>query len=190
MTDIVTVTHSENWATLGPPTVSNAGTGSSEPVVNVGISARDIGPVSNAWLGPQQLYGDIDDSLLSHVSQLLQQARSALRQAAQLDPSSEFAQFDQQIMIARTFIGRALNCRDIGQGFTSVVNAMNWALANRGEAALTKKQLAALLGALDRVSWSPYLHFDTAMAVLDELETVGLNIESPTLEMITAELDG
>jgi hypothetical protein len=123
------------------------------------------------------------------LSHLLQEARAALTRATEFDPSAEFVPFDQQVMIARSFIGRALNCRQIGQGFTAVVNAINWALANRVGASLTKKQVVGLIGAVDRILWSPYMHFDTAMSVLDELETLGLTIESPTLELITTELD-
>jgi hypothetical protein len=189
MNDAIVVTKSNDSGTSGSLGYPSAGTGSIEPTVNVGITASAAELSSSNRLGPQQLYGDIDDSLRSHVVGLLREGRAALERALQFNADSEFVQFDQQIMIARSFITRVLNCRQIGQGFTSVVNGANWALANRHEVPPTKKQLGALVSALNRLAWSPYMHFDTAMSILDELETAQLDIESPILQLITSELD-
>ena len=91
-------------------------------------------------------------------------------------------------MLARALISRSLNCREIGVGFTAVVNAVNWALANRETSSPTRKQINVMVEALNRTIWSPYMHFDTAMPILDTLEK-GSNIESPGLELITDALD-
>lgn len=171
------------------PASASPGTGSSEFKVQVAVSDAVELSGHGPSLGPQQLYSDVDDSLRFHVVNLLQRARSALLQALQYDPSSEFARFDQEIMVARALLVRALNCREIGAGFTAVVNAATWAIANRDAGSFSKRQISAIVEALNRVAWSPYLHFDTAMSILDALEDVDLNIESPTLELITAELD-
>jgi hypothetical protein len=184
------VTHSNDDPAYEVSTSSYGyGTRSVDPPASAAITASTVIQFTDKPLGPQQLYSELDDSLRSHVSSLVQEARRALDQARQIDASSEFIQFDQNIMLARSFVGRALNCRQLGQGFTAVVNGVNWALANRREVSPTKKQLSALISALDRIIWSPYLHFDSAMPILDELETLGLDIESPLLEIITAEID-
>jgi hypothetical protein len=161
------VTHSNDDPAYEVSTSSYGyGTRSVDPPASAAITASTVIQFTDKPLGPQQLYSELDDSLRSHVSSLVQEARRALDQARQIDASSEFIQFDQNIMLARSFVGRALNCRQLGQGFTAVVNGVNWALANRREVSPTKKQLSALISALDRIIWSPYLHFDSAMPIL------------------------
>ena len=190
MTEQVAVTQLTGQSeTSGASMLGQPGTGSAEFAVQVALSDAADSSVCGPSLGPQQLYSDVDDSLRFHVVNLLQRARSALLQALQYDPSSEFTRFDQEMMIARALLVRALNCREIGAGFTAVVNAATWAIANRDAGPLSKRQINAVIEALNRVLWSPYLHFDTAMSILDALEEVDLNIESPALELITAELD-
>jgi hypothetical protein len=191
MTNTITVT--ESGGQPKTPVSSTFGsadiTGVSNPVAAVVVSDNVDFPAPSRRLGPEELYGDLDDSLRSHALTLLQRARLALRQAMKFDPASEFTHFDQEITVARAHIERALNCREIGTGFTAVVNAVNWALANRDAEGLTKKQISVILEALNRVSWSPYLHFDTAMSILDALEESDLNIESPGFALLTAEVD-
>jgi hypothetical protein len=146
-------------------------------------------PLPSKRLGPEQLYADDDDSYIAHVLGILRRVKAALGESLKLDPTREFNEFEQQMMIAKAFIDKAHKSREIGVGFTAIVNAIRWALANRDSDPLTKKQIHVLMEAVNRVSWSPYMHFDTAMPLLDSMEEAELNIESPYLEMITEQLD-
>ena len=193
MSNDISVREVRHQETLGPSSISEAATGAraSElliPVEPAFDTAVDF-PLPSKRLGPAQLYAHDDDAYVSHVLGLLRRARAALEQSSKLDPTSEFNEREQEMMVAKAFIEKALKSREIGPGYTLVVNAVNWALANRGPDILSRNQLSRLIEALNRVLWSPYMHFDTAMLLLDALEEDELNIESPYLGKVTEELD-
>lgn len=193
MNSKVSVREIPSHVTLGPTGSTDFGTGSNNIGIPIAVSpvsdSADDLPIPSRRLGAEQLYASEDDSYVSHVLSLLRRARVALEQAAKVDPTSTFNAFEQEMMVARAHVGRALKSREIGPGFTAVVGAINWALANRSADILTKRQINALVEALNRLLWAPYLHFDTAMLLLDSLDDAELNIESPYLAQVTSELD-
>jgi hypothetical protein len=176
----------------GGPSIGGGASSSSRPIdipVTSSVVAVPDLPPPGKRLGPEQLYEDADDSYVSHVLSLLRRAKNALLQSVKFDPRSEFTDVEQQLMVATVFIGKAVKSREIGDGFTAVLNAVRWSLANRDSEPFTARQINAIVECLNRVLWAPYIHFDTAMSLLDSLEDVELNIESPYFAAVAHELD-
>jgi hypothetical protein len=119
----------------------------------------------------------------------VERASLSLQNALTLDPATEFISFDLEIMTARSLLLNAFRYRDIGDGYAAIINAVVWALSNRGPKALSRRQINVIVNSLERISKGPFLHFDTSMQVLDELEEADLNIEPPSLDLLTADLD-
>jgi hypothetical protein len=141
-------------------------------------------------LSPQQLYPEhFDDSRLLKALNLIERARVDLQNALSLDSSNDFFSFDQEIMRVRALLVKAFRYREIGEGYAALINAIIWALANRKPSSPSKRQINVISTSLDRLAKGPYMHFDTAMQVMDELEDADLSIEPPTLDILTAELD-
>jgi hypothetical protein len=120
---------------------------------------------------------------------LIERARTTLQNALLFDPSTSFFVFDQEIMRSRALLVKAFEYRDIGEGYAAVVNALIWGLVNRKPNSPSRRQISVISTALDRLTNGPYMHFDTAMQVMDDLEDADIEIEPPTLDLLTAELD-
>jgi hypothetical protein len=141
-------------------------------------------------LSPMDLYSEqLDDSRVMKAIALIERVRVTLQGAVGLDPGLEFIEFDQAIMSARALLLNAFQYRQIGEGYASIVNATSWALANRQTGGPTRKQLNVISTTLKHLVNGPYLHFDTAMRLMDELELAELDIEPPSLDLLTSELD-
>lgn len=188
----ITVQQVSQQETVGPIDISDTGTGAAMPApkaVSVVPDDTITFPPPSKLLGAEQLYPDDDASYVAHVLNLLRQSKAALNESLKADPKTQFNDFENQVMLATALVEKAQKSREIGSGFTAIVNAIYWGLVNRGAETLTKKQVLTLIEGLNRLLWAPYLHFDTAMSVVDSLEDVELDIESPDLKVVIAELD-
>jgi hypothetical protein len=145
---------------------------------------------ANKVLSLQQLYPELsEDSRMLRALNLIERARKTLQGALIFDPSTSFFVFDQEIMRSRALLVKAFEYRDIGEGYAALINALIWALGNRKPNSPSRRQTSVMSAALDRLTNGPYMQFDTAMQVMDELEDADLDIEPPTLDILTAELD-
>ena len=141
-------------------------------------------------LNISQLYYELSgDSRLLKAIGTIEQARLCLLSALNGDPTANFVSFDQELMTARSFLLNAFRYREIGDGYAALINAAIWAISNRGQEVLSRRQINVLIGALDRLAKGPLLHFDSAMLVLDEMEEADLEIEPRTLDILTDDLD-
>lgn len=154
--------------------------------------ASDVPPLGHAtkFLSLQQLYPDLsEESRMLKGLSLIERARVTLQKALIFDPSDNFFVFDQEVMKSRALLVKAFEYRDIGEGYAALVNALIWALGNRKPNTPSRRQINVISAAIDRLTNGPYIHFDTAMQVMDDLEDADLDIEPPTLDVLTAELD-
>lgn len=145
---------------------------------------------SEIELSVNQLYSALEeDSRLLKALGIIERAKADLRTALDIDPSLEFVLFDQELMTARSLLLKAFRYRELGEGYAAIVNASIWALTNRGPQVFGRRQVNVVIEALERVANGPLLHFDTAMHVLDEMEEAGLEIEPPSIDLLTDEFD-
>jgi hypothetical protein len=93
-------------------------------------------------------------------------------------------------MRARAILLKAFVYRDIGEGYAAVVNAVIWALANRKPGLPSRRQINVILTSMGRLISGPYIHFDTSMQILDDLEEADLDIEPPSLDILIEGFDG
>jgi len=176
--------------------------GSSLPQVIMGAAVATLSAVSQVSetqppessgtpLSLQQLYpSQTDDSRQFKALNLIERARVTLLEALIFDPSVNFLQFDQEIMRARAILVKAFMYRDIGDGYAAVVNAVIWALANRVPGSPSRRQINVISTSMERLISGPYIHFDTSMQILDDLEEADLDIEPPSLDILIEGFDG
>jgi hypothetical protein len=173
------------------PQVIMGATAATLPVVYAHVSGTTSPESSGAPLSLQQLYPEqTDDSRLLKALNLIERARVTLLDALNSDPTANFLQFDQEIMRARAILLKAFVYRDIGEGYAAVVNAVIWALANRKPGLPSRRQINVILTSMGRLISGPYIHFDTSMQILDDLEEADLDIEPPSLDILIEGFDG
>jgi hypothetical protein len=194
---------SDNVISIDEGRGSQTFVGSLRPQVIMGAAAAALPAVfahvsdtpplgaSGVPLSVQQLYPEqTDDSRQLKALNLLERARITLLDALNFDPSGNFLQFDQEIMRARAILLRAFMYRDIGEGYAAVVNAVIWALANRKPGLPSRRQINVISASMERLISGPYIHFDTSMQILDDLEEADLDIEPPSLDILIEGYDG
>jgi hypothetical protein len=139
---------------------------------------------ARALLEPSKLYPNVGDEneRVFQALRLLQEATDHLQAALEEDPEKDYTAFDNQIIRARIVLERAFNFRDIGDGYAGLVNALNCGLRNAEVEPLNRRQLGVIVDAIARLKRGPFMHFDSAMQIMDELESADLDIEPSGLD--------
>ena len=82
-------------------------------------------------------------------------------------------------------------CKSLSEGFATIVVALGSSLRNRRGNILTREQLLAVVSCVARLNQELFLKYETALALIDELEDAGLNtdpsIASPIAELLLGE---
>lgn len=190
---VVAIDSAKDWETAAPDHSPDSGTGATQVVTRANLARlldSSHSQESKAELTPRDLYADAPaDSRIARALDLIERAKKVLEKARDTDRAENFFEFDEQLITAHALLKKAFRCREIGDGYAAIINALNWALANRPADSLNKRQLGSMLAALERLLHGPFIHFDSAMAIMDELETAELDIEPPALALLTSSLD-
>lgn len=135
-------------------------------------------------LGPEALYQNSsgENDLVFQALKLLREATDYLATAATIDPAMDYTFFDTQIMKARVVLETAFRLRAIGDGYAGLINALTLALKNAEVEPLNRRQLSLMVSAIGRLRHGPFMHFDTAMLIMDELEDADLDIEPSAMD--------
>ena len=112
--------------------------------------------------------------LLAKAIPTLERARNALR--AKDDIQSDHDAHSVQLLLPDLF-----RCRTIGDGFASIINAIEIALVNRRGEPLNESQLVAILRTFKDLRSRPFVSFENAQQSIEELETVGLQVDPTAL---------
>ncbi|HTV07748.1 MAG TPA: hypothetical protein VMD97_01730 [Candidatus Aquilonibacter sp.] len=133
-------------------------------------------------LGPNELYpfAEVSDATLFQAIQLTGECISSLGETLGFDPN-DFLSIDSKLIQVRVTLRQLFALRSIGDGFGAVVNGCLWGLKNKDTETVSRRQIAALKAVLSEVKRKPLMHFDTAMSLLDDLESVDLSPEPDTL---------
>ncbi|MGA3133430.1 MAG: hypothetical protein ABSD59_21765 [Terracidiphilus sp.] len=138
-------------------------------------------------LSPAELYPNLEaeDGRVIQALYLLKQCCEFLGCAIQIDPRSDFISYDERMMRVRQLLRRLYALREIGDGFGATINAVIWGLRRKESEALTTRQLSTVVEVLSQLRKRPILHFDSAMALLDQLEDAELDVDPPFIELLT-----
>jgi hypothetical protein len=147
------------------------------------VSPREGERVSQQRLGSRELYPALEheDSYAGAALRVLDKVLGHIERAVAINDS--YLESDTELMKARIQLSRAFDYREaLGQGYAALVNATIWGLANASVELPSSRQLRILGQVLGRLRNGPYMHFDTAMILMDELESEGFDIEPAALD--------
>jgi len=77
-------------------------------------------------------------------------------------------------------------CREIGDGFGAIVNALKYSFANASGNLFTRGQLETIVRVLSTLSNEPFLRFETAVDLISDLEDSGLDVDPPVIAELLA----
>jgi hypothetical protein len=118
---------------------------------------------------------------LIRALQLLPQAIRALEGARDTIRSGDLLQSDQHVHAVQVLLPELFRCRTIGDGFAATINALEIALVNQHGEPLTEKEIGSSLRALKELRSHPFLSFDNAQQLIEELEKTGLLVDPASL---------
>jgi hypothetical protein len=143
-------------------------------------------PISSLYPSP-----DVASPELSRAMELLPEAVDHLRRAISIARDQDDAiGADLEIQRIHPILFELFNCRALGDGFGTLVNATLCSLENLYGNALSADQMEAVLRVLVVLNSEPYVDFDTATDRLDILEDAGLSIMPSGYDHLADWLDG
>jgi hypothetical protein len=151
--------------------------------VSFQVNSREGEHQRKERLGSKDLYPSLEqgDSVAGIALRMLDNIVSHLDRAAEL--SNTLVDMDTELMKSRILLSKAFGYRDsLGQGYAGIVNAAAWALSNSSADLPSRRQVRVLGEVLEKLRIGPYMRFDSAMKLMDELESEGFDIEPPSLD--------
>ena len=118
---------------------------------------------------------------LIEALRLLPQAVSALENARDALASGDVLQSDHHVHAVQVLLPGLFRCRTIGDGFASIVNALEIAFVNQRGEPLVGNQIVTALRILKDLRSHPFVPFDAAQQSIEELEKVGLRVDPSIL---------
>jgi len=127
---------------------------------------------------------------LTNALALLDRAVEHIDHAIQLSNSDDCVGADDEFQRLGVLLPELFCCRDIGDGFGSVVNGLWSALQNLQGKAASPQQLVAFGHILRKIRNEPLLSEDTAVELLVSLEERDLTVEPPGFDILADWLSG
>jgi hypothetical protein len=141
-----------------------------------GAIALDPIPIDVLYPASENNRRDLLQALqvLPSVVRALEDARDALR-------ADDIMQSDHHVHSMQMLLPDLFRCRTIGDGFGTVINALEIALVNQRGEPLVEKQILAALRALKELRSHPFITFDSAQQSVEELAKAGLQVDPVSL---------
>ena len=131
-------------------------------------------------------YAGTGTSPIARALVLIEEANEYLSRAIAAAKSNDEIDSDNEAQHFYALLPELFCCRDISEGFGSIINAIYNGLTNQlDREILTLIQLNKVSQLLTRLQSEPFLEIDQAIDLIIELEESGLNIKPQHLEKIT-----
>jgi len=130
------------------------------------------------------LYVDLDalSPALARGMILLGQALICISEASQAARQQDPMTADLYIQTLRPTLRRLFMCREIGDGFAALIDALISAFENNHGLPLDSSHLSAVQAALLKLRDQPFLAFSAAARAIEDLERAGFSTEPPGFE--------
>src|SRR5262249_40202677 len=116
-------------------------------------------------------------ALLIRALVLLTQGEQSLQNAQRYLANEDFVNADYEVTLFQGTIPELFCCQALGEGFATVIVALNRALKNRRGDPLSRHQLLTLTSCVTRLRKEIFLSYETALDLIDALEATGLNTD-------------
>lgn len=139
---------------------------------------------------PEELYGGVADiKVLGRAIELLIEGCQRLELALSAARIGDAIAADDEVQQLGALLPELFCCRQLGDGFGTVINSLQIALSNQHGNPLTERQISAALRAVRRIRNAPYLTFDQAVDAVIEMEDSGLFVDPANLSELVALAD-
>lgn len=156
----------------------------SEGVVTDGIVMRaPVISIDDIYRAPEA------GTKLSTVLRLLREGVSNCNEALSALANDEPIEADALMLKVRTTLPELFCCRDIGDGFAEIINAVQSAFENLDGRMFSSDQVRAVKSVLAAVRNEPRMSFEKSLGHVSTLEDVGLKSEPSDIDKLAGWLD-
>jgi hypothetical protein len=120
--------------------------------------------------------------------ELLEEASEALSEAKVAVESKDLVARASEVMRFERLLAPLFECREIGEGFANVINAVHMSIANLHGEPLDDDQIIALWRIVREVASAPFFGFQESLKFVRDLELVGLRSNNDFLVSWASEL--
>jgi hypothetical protein len=127
--------------------------------------------------------------ILGHALRALAAAREAAEEALEAMKRGDWMASDESMQRLQALLPELFCCRDIGDGFGAIINALRLSFVNAKGVPLSEPQIKLIRYVLERIRQEPFLHFDQAAELIESLEDTGLIVDPPSFAVLGELLD-
>lgn len=144
----------------------------------VRTSADDV-PASHGHIPTKDLY-PLSSELkpaLATAFRLLEEGTQNIKVAIDMLAEGDLLSSDDALQRFQALLPELFCCRDLGEGFGAIINAVFHSLRNLQGSPANNEQLQAVRNIISRILTEPFIEFDEAITEIISLENVGLVVE-------------
>jgi hypothetical protein len=127
--------------------------------------------------------------ILGHALRGLAAAKEAVQESLEALRRGELIASDDATQQLQALLPELFCCRELGDGFGAIINALNFSFQNARGIPLSEEQITLIGHTVERIRKEPFLPFDAAAELIGRLEDVGLVVDPPALAALGELLD-
>lgn len=155
------------------------------------VSIDGSPPAEKEPIGIDSLYPDasILRPILGHALRGLAAAKEAAEESLDALKRGELISSDESMQRLLALLPELFYCRDLGDGFGAIVNALKYSFVNAHGLPFSEGQIRLIGQAVGRLRQEPFLPFDQAAELVGRLEDFGLQVDPPAFAELGELLD-
>jgi len=126
---------------------------------------------------------------LGHALRALAAAKEAARESLEALKRGELISSDESMQHLQALLPELFYCRDLGDGFGAIINALKFSFENAHGVPFSEGQIRLVGQAVERIRQEPFLPFDQAAELIGRLEDVGLKVDPAAFAALGELLD-
>ena len=142
-------------------------------------------------IGIDSLYPELSlvRPILGHALGALAAAKEAVQESLEALKRGELISSDESMQRLQALLPELFYCRDLGDGFGAIINAIRFSFENAHGTPFSEGQIRLVGLAVERLRQEPFLAFDQAAEFVGRLEDAGLNVDPSAFATLGELLD-
>jgi hypothetical protein len=147
--------------------------------------------IPKEYISAEELYPANDfNYVLSSAIKLLSEGIEHIGEAILTLRDGDLILSDDAVQRFQALLPELFCCRNIGDGFGTIINALYHAMNHRGTNPFSEKQLSAIRKALLKIHSEPYIGYEESVEEVMSLEAAALEVDPPYFDFIADLLNG
>lgn len=127
--------------------------------------------------------------ILGHALRALAAAKEAAQESLEALKRGELISSDESMQRLQALLPELFYCRDLGDGFGAIINALKFSFENAHGTPFSEGQIRLIGQVVERIRQEPFLHFEQAAELVGNLEDSGLTVDPSAFAALGELLD-